>query len=141
MQLDSNDGAVERGLIRRVVASDDHAAFARLVRMHQSPVRQFETGYCAGNTDRKNAVMVRVITDIAVFVEVHGLGSGKRRFLADIECSRLTVDTVINEEAAPTDVSSGRPGDGHCKCSCDSGVDSIAALFQDFDANLGRDCR
>ncbi len=31
----------ESMLISRVVAQDDHAAFAELVRLHQSPVRQF----------------------------------------------------------------------------------------------------
>lgn len=46
MQPDRDDGAVESDLIRRVVAADDHAAFARLVRMHQSPVRQFLRRLC-----------------------------------------------------------------------------------------------
>ncbi len=46
MQSGRDDGAIESGLIRRVVAADDHAAFARLVRMHQSPVRQFLRRLC-----------------------------------------------------------------------------------------------
>ncbi len=52
MQTDSDDGAVESGLIRRVVASDDHAAFACLVRMHQSPVRQFLRRLCRQDVER-----------------------------------------------------------------------------------------
>ena len=52
MRLDSDDRAVESGLIRRVVASDDHAAFARLVRMHQSPVRQFLRRLCRQDVER-----------------------------------------------------------------------------------------
>lgn len=52
MQPDRDDGAVERGLIRRVVATDDHAAFARLVRMHQSPVRQFLRRLCRQDVER-----------------------------------------------------------------------------------------
>ena len=52
MQPDSDDRAVERGLIRRVVTSDDHAAFARLVRMHQSPVRQFLRRLCRQDVER-----------------------------------------------------------------------------------------
>ena len=52
MQPDRDDGAVENGLIRRVVAADDHAAFARLVRMHQSPVRQFLRRLCRQDVER-----------------------------------------------------------------------------------------
>ena len=52
MQPDSDDRAIESGLIRRVVAADDHAAFARLVRMHQSPVRQFLRRLCRRDVER-----------------------------------------------------------------------------------------
>ncbi|MEM7353192.1 MAG: RNA polymerase sigma factor [Acidobacteriota bacterium] len=41
MPIGSDSEAQTRELIERVVARDDHAAFADLVRQHQSPVRQF----------------------------------------------------------------------------------------------------
>ncbi len=41
MATAAESGADEQALVNRVVASDDHSAFAELVLRHQSPVRQF----------------------------------------------------------------------------------------------------
>ena len=102
---------------------------------------EFHAGDGAGNADRQQAVMIRVIADIAVFIEIHGSGRGKRCFFPEIERRRLTIRAVVDEKAAATDVTARGPGNGLRKCRCDGRIDRVATLFQDLDASRGRDCR
>ncbi len=100
-------------------------------------VREFHAGHGAGDADGQQAIVVRVVTNIAVLVQVHGFRRGKRRFLPEIERGRFAIRSVVDEESAAANVACRGPGNGHRKRGCDRGVDGIAATLQYVEADLG----
>ena len=90
-------------------------------------------------TDSQDAVMVRVIPDVAFLVEIHRLRRRQRCFLAEVERRRFAVRAVVDEEAAAADVACGGPGNGHGEGRRYSGIDGVATLLQNLDADLRRD--
>ena len=91
--------------------------------------------------DGQQAVVVRVVTYIAVFVEIHGPGRGQRCFFPEIERRRLTIRAVIDEKATATDIAARGPGNSLSECCRNSSVNGITALFQYFDAGRRRNGR
>ena len=105
----------------------------------QAPVRELQAGDGPRHADGENAVVVRVVADVAVLVEVHRAGGRQRRFLTEVEGRRLAVRPVVDEKAAAADVAGRRPGHRHGEGRSHRGVDRIAAFPQDVHADLRGD--
>ena len=97
---------------------------------------EFHAGDSAGNADSQQAVVVRVVANVAIRVQVHGFGGCKRRFFPEIEGGRFAVRTVVDHEAAAADIAGCRPGDRHRECGRNRSINGITALFHDLDADF-----
>ena len=92
----------------------------------------------ARHADGEIAVGARPSTDIALVVEIHGLGRGKRRAFAEIEEGRLAVLQPDRHEAAAADIAGGGIDDRQRIADGDGRIDRVAALLQHLDADIGR---
>ena len=75
---------------------------------------------------------------LAVF-QPHRVGRFRRRHLAEVERGRLPAGRTKDEKTTASYVPCRWVGDGEGERGRHRGVDRVAAIFQDIDADLGGD--
>jgi hypothetical protein len=76
--------------------------------------------------------------DVAVAVEVHAGRCSEWRGFAEIDERPAPIGELDGHEAAAADVAGRREDHAQCVADGNRGVDGVAALLQDIDADLGR---
>ena len=91
----------------------------------------------AGHADGQIAGGAGTLDDLALAVEIHGLGGGERCAFAEIEEGGLAVFQPDGHEPAAADIASGWIDDGQRITDGHRRIDGIAALLQYLDADVG----
>ena len=114
---------------------DDGAARHRAV-LRQ---RQLEARHVARHAGRSIPFGARSLDDVAVAVEVHVGRGGQRGLFAEIDEGLAPVCELERHEAAAAEASRAGKDDAERITDGDRGVDRVATLLQDVDADPGRE--